>query len=405
MDPIVLACLITAGITAVVSAILTWFVASNRSSRTIAQLRATWTADEVALRVELARAEEAAAGLQAQLTQQQDRQRSDAERQREEQQVLRMLAPVQETLRAMQAKVSELEQQRSQQYGAIAEQLQQTRLAGEQVRVTADSLAAALRNNSTRGAWGEAQLRNIVEAAGLTHRVDFDLQSSVTTDRGTGRPDMTVHIPGGKSIAVDAKVPFDAYLEASAISASGNASDQARRTALLTQHVRAVRGHIDALAQRGYWHGLEASPELVIAFIPSESLLSAALEADPSLLEYAFRKGVALSSPVSFFTVLKAVAFTWQQEVLTDDAKRLFDLSRTLYQRIATLGEHAEGLRRSLERTVEQYNRFASSLETRVLVTARQLNQLDESKVLGEVPPITASPRGVTAAELFVDDE
>lgn len=400
MEPLLLACLITGAATAVLTALITWLLARRRTDLTLADA----SAQLQDLRVDLARAEAEASSLQAQLTLQQEQRRADAERQREEAQVLRALAPVQETLQAMQAKVSELEQQRSQQYGAIAEQLQATRLAGEQVRMTADTLAAALRNNSTRGAWGEAQLRNIVEAAGLTHRVDFDLQSNIATERGTGRPDMTVHIPGGKSIAVDAKVPFDAYLEASAITAGADAAEQARRTHLLAKHVKAVRGHIDALAQRSYWHGLDASPEFVIAFIPSESLLSAALEADPSLLEYAFRKGVALSSPVSFFTVLKAVAYTWQQDLLTDDAKRLFDLSRLLYQRLATLGEHADGLRRSIERTVEQYNRFASSLETRVLVTARQLNQLDESKVLGEMPPITTAPRGLTAAELIEPD-
>lgn len=333
-----------------------------------------------------------------------DRQREDAraqvERDQRESRVLQALTPVQESLRTMQQKVSDLEAQRSAQYGAIAEQLNQSRISGEQIRATTESLASALRNNGTRGVWGEAQLRNVVEAAGLTNRVDFDLQSSITTDAGRGRPDMIVRLPGGKSIAVDAKVPFDAYLEANAIPMTAPDVDLARRSALLAKHVKAVRAHIDALASKTYWEGLDASPEFVVAFIPSESLLSSALEADSSLLDYSFRKRVALASPVNLWAVLKTVALTWQQDVLTDDASRLFALSQTLYERIKAMAGHADAMRAAIERTVRSYNDFAGSLETRVLVTARQINRLDESKILGEATLIESSPRSLTAPEL-----
>ena len=300
----------------------------------------------------------------------------------------------------MQHKVTELETQRSQQYGAIAEQLKQTQLSGEQIRVTTESLASALRSNSTRGVWGETQLRNVVQAAGLIERVDFDVQHSISSDAGAGRPDMVIHLPGGKNIAVDAKVPFTAYLEASQISVTAAGEEGARREALIRQHVKALRSHIDTLASKAYWAGLQASPELVIAFIPSESLVSSAMEADPSIMDYAFSKRVALASPVTLWSVLKTVAFSWQQDVLTDQAKTLFDLSKELYGRLATLSEHADKLRRSIDSTVNSYNQFANSLETRVLVTARKLSALDESKVIGTSTTVESSAKQLTAVEL-----
>jgi len=333
-----------------------------------------------------------------------DRQRSDAqaqaEREQRESKVLQALTPVQESLRTMQHKVTELETQRSQQYGQIAEQLKQTQASGEQIRMTTESLASALRSNSTRGVWGETQLRNVVQAAGLIERVDFDVQHSISSDAGAGRPDMVIHLPGGKNIAVDAKVPFTAYLEASQIPVTATGEEGAKREALIKQHVKVLRGHIDTLASKAYWAGLDASPELVIAFIPSESLVSSALEADPGIMDYAFGKRVALASPVTLWSVLKTVAFSWQQDVLTDQAKTLFDLSKELYQRLATLSEHADKLRRSIDSTVASYNQFANSLETRVLVTARKLNALDESKVIGTAVTIETAPKQLTAVEM-----
>jgi DNA recombination protein RmuC len=226
------------------------------------------------------------------------------------------------------------------------------------------------------------------------------VQSSIHSDSGAGRPDMVVHLPGGKSIALDAKVPFNAYLEASQIPATATGADAARREALLKQHVKAVRDHITTLGSKTYWAGLDASPELVIAFIPSESLVSSAMEADPSIMEFAFSKRVALASPVTLWSVLKTVAFSWQQDVLTQDAKVLFDLSRELYSRLSTTASHIEKLGRSIERTVKDYNGFVGSLERQVLPTARKLNALDESKVIGVLDGIEEAPRELTAFEL-----
>jgi len=335
-----------------------------------------------------------------------DRYRSDArvqaDREQRESRVLQALTPVQEVLRTMQQTVTDLEAQRSVQHGQLSEQLKNATESEERLRSTAESLASALRSNSTRGVWGETQLRNVVQAAGLIERVDFDVQSSIVSDAGAGRPDMVIHLPGGKNIAVDAKVPFAAFLEASAIAATATGDEGARREAFLKQHVRAVRAHIDALSSKAYWAGLDASPELVIAFIPSESLVSSAMEADPGIMDYAFSKRVALASPVTLWSVLKTVAFSWQQDVLTDQAKNLFDLGKELYSRLSTLSDHADKLRRSIDATVTSYNQFATSLESRVLVTARKLNALDESKVIGEATTIDAQPRHLTALELQV---
>jgi len=245
----------------------------------------------------------------------------------------------------------------------------------------------------------EASLRRLVEAAGLTHRVDFDLQVTARSDDGVRRPDLVVRLPEGKCIAVDAKVPLAAFIEASEIPAGATGAEAARRDALLQDHVKAVRAHIDALSAKGYWTDLD-SPEFVVAFLPSEALLSAALAADPALLDYSFGKRVALASPVNLWAVLKTVAYTWNQQRLTDDAHRLFKLSETLYTRFGTLADRAESLRTSLERTVRAYNEFAGTLENRVLVTARQLKSLDEGRILGQAKPVETTPRMLTAAEL-----
>ena len=386
-------------------------VLEARHAAVVADVRAQEAAARGEVQVRLAAAQASLESIQQQLvdTQEQyraliDRQRTDAqaqaEREQRESKVLQALTPVQESLRTMQAKVTELEAQRATQHGELAQQLKSATESEERLRSTAESLASALRSNSTRGVWGETQLRNVVQAAGLIERVDFDVQSTINSDAGAGRPDMVIHLPGGKNIAVDAKVPFTAFLEANQIPATATGEEGARREALIKQHVKVMRGHIDTLASKAYWAGLQASPELVIAFIPSESLVSSALEADPGIMDYAFGKRVALASPVTLWSVLKTVAFSWQQDVLTDQAKVLFDLGKELYSRLATLSEHADKLRRSIDATVNSYNQFANSLETRVLVTARKLNALDESKVIGEAVTIEQSPKQLTAVEM-----
>lgn len=391
-------------------------VVEARHAQVVAELRTQEATARAEIASQLAAAEASIGGLQSQLASTQEQYRDLMERARAEakeretstaaeSKVLQALAPVRETLAGMQAKVTELETQRSQQHGELSQQLKSATESEERLRATAESLASALRNNATRGVWGETQLRTLVESAGLLNRVDFSVQSTISAESGSRRPDMVVNLPGGKSIAVDAKVPYNSYIEASAIPATSTPEQEAARTALLVKHAKQVKAHVDALASKTYWTGLDASPEFTVAFIPNEPLLAAALAQDPTLLEYAFAKRIALASPVSFWAVLKTVAFTWQQDVLTEDAKALFDLGKELYSRLATLSDHADKLRRSIESTVTSYNQFASSLEQRVLVTARKLDNLDESKVIGTLSQIDQAPKRLTQDEFAVLDE
>lgn len=404
----------------VLGGVVGFVVARARRSDAIAGadpalLAAQHSADLAAVRAQLgsdlAAAQATLAGLREQLGAAQEQYRELLERQRleaaartqaeqAESKVLQALAPVKETLSTMQQKVTELEQQRSQQHGELAQQLKSAVESEERLRTTAESLASALKNNATRGVWGETQLRSVVEAAGMLQHVNFDVQSSIKVDSRVARPDMVVHLPGGKSIAVDAKVPFNSYLEAAAIPVTATDAELAKREALLKQHVKAVRDHITALGSRSYWDGLESSPEMVVAFIPSESLLSAALEVDPSIMEFAFSKHVALSSPVTLFSVLKAVAVSWRHETVTQEARALFDVSRELYQRLTTLATHVDKLGRSIERSVKDYNSFVGSFERQVLPSARKLSQLDSSKVLPKLEEIDEPTRELTASDL-----
>lgn len=344
-----------------------------------------------------------------------ERAEAEGEQKREEQaktlaeqsKVLSALAPVQKNLDALQQKVTQIEEGRRHEMGALGEQLkglgeQQTRLDKE-----TSSLSAALRNNKVRGAWGEAQLKNIVESAGLIEHVDFDTQVVVADSQGRiQRPDMVVHLPGGKTIPIDAKVPYADYQRACEIPDTAVPEELDRRNDLLRAHARALREHVKALSEKEYWSSFDTAPDFVVAFIPNEALLQAALETDPSLMDDAFARKVALTSPVTLWAVLKSVAYAWQQQSLTDDAKVLFDLSRELYERLATLGGVATKLASAITRTVGAYNQFAASLESRVLVTARKLQKVDQSKVIEPIDIIDSDKgnlRELTAPEMQVD--
>ncbi|MDQ4213956.1 DNA recombination protein RmuC [Microbacterium capsulatum] len=384
MEPIAL---LIAVLAAVVGLALGWYLGRTRGA------------------TELARAEAALAAAQEDRDRQNDlyrdavehsrrEQHEAAERARQESAVLQALAPVRESLHRMQQTVTVLERERQEQFGLLSEQLRRSEENGEALRSTTESLAGALRSTSARGVWGETQLRRVVEAAGLTRHVDFDLQTTIRSDAGQGRPDMVIRLAGGASIAVDAKAPLDAFLAAGAL----GSEDPQRRT-LMQQHVKAVRAHVDALAKKAYWSGLDVSPEFVICFLPSESLLSAALDEDPALLDYAFGKRVALATPVNLWAVLKTVAYTWKQQELSAEAAVLLDLGTQLYDRLGVLAGHADDLRKALERTVDSYNRFAGSLESRVLVTARRFPGVD-AHALTAPATVTQSPRRFTAEEL-----
>ncbi|BCW67861.1 hypothetical protein NicSoilB4_26240 [Arthrobacter sp. NicSoilB4] len=321
--------------------------------------------------------------------------------------VLRALAPVAEKLTAVQQQVSLLERDRLEQYGQLAQQLQEARLSDEQLLRSTHALESALRSNSARGQWGEVQLRRVVEAAGMLRHVDFHEQVHSGQQHGAAeasvRPDLVVQLPGEKQLVVDAKVPLTAYLAAQELGTSAGGQQHAQalagQHAQLLAHAKALKAHVDALSSKKYWDIPGNSPELVVCFLPAESILAAALSADPTLLDYALSRNVVLASPSTLLAVLKSVAFTWRQDVLTDSARELFELAHQLYERMGTLGENVTKLGASLKTSVDRYNSMVGTLEARVLPTARKLNALDAAG-LTTPAAVEVTPRSVAAPEL-----
>ncbi len=324
----------------------------------------------------------------------------------QDQNVLQALAPLNDQLRTVGRHVTQLERDRSEQFGAVSQALDAARSTDAQLLEATGSLSSSLRSTTVRGAWGEMQLRRVVEAAGMLRHVDFTEQDSRTTDRGVQRPDMIVKLPGGQSIVVDAKAPMNSYLDSQAVLADGSPENEQRRAQLLKAHSKALRAHVDALATKQYWTGNDGSPELVMCFVPVESALAAALDTDAALLEHASRNNVALVSPVSLMASLKAVAFSWRQATLTDNARELYRLSRELYDRMGSVGKHLSDMGGSLRRSVDGYNKLVGSLETRVLPSARKIAALDptDNDSTGlETKPVETMPRAVTATEFVLD--
>ena len=308
--------------------------------------------------------------------------------------VLRALAPVRSQLEQVGARVESLEKQRAEQHAALAEQLRATALREQDLARSTASLEGALRSRSARGMWGEVELARVLEASGMMRHVDFSEQRTIgalvqrrgglgaaidsgSEAAGRSRPDVVVHLPGDGYLAVDAKAPMDSYLAATAVQCSGP-QDEERRSDLLAAHAKALRGHVDQLAARRYDRALGDSPELVVLFVPAEAVLSAALEADPALLEHALGHGVALTSPVSLLTLLRTCATAWARTAVNDDARELLELGRTLYERLGTVAGHLDALGGALRRSVTAYNKAVGSMENRLLVTARSLETLGE---------------------------
>ena len=374
--------------------------------------------DAVSSRLSEVSAQFAAADAERRLLAAQNRELGEARTQ--DGSVLRALAPVAEKLTAVQQQVALLERDRVEQYGQLAQQLQEARLSDEQLIRSTHALESALRSNSARGQWGEVQLRRVVEASGMLRHVDFVEQVHSAGGDSSVRPDLVVQLPGEKQLVVDAKVPLSSYLEAQELGAAQDlrptqvtdarqtgplsGSDRRNQQALLAAHAKALRAHVDSLSSKKYWDIPGNSPELVICFIPAESILAAALMADAGLLDHALSKNVVLASPSTLLAVLKSVAFTWRQDVLTDSARELFELARQLYDRMGTLGENVTKLGSSLKSSVDRYNAMVGTLEARVLPTARKLNSLEESG-LAAPPVVEVTPRALAAPELQSDDE
>lgn len=333
--------------------------------------------DAAALREQIGSAEARANRLLEENTALVERSRSDAD-------VMRALSPINKQLDLVNDHVRKLEAQTTSQHAEVVTQLRRDAQVSLELSETTASLNGALRSTTARGHWGEVQLRRIIEAAGMLEHVDFDLQVSSARFSGGNatklRPDAIIHLPGDGHLAIDAKVPMDSYLLAMEIQADDPASSK-ERAELLARHAKMLRGHVDALVKRNYAADFPDSPQLTILFLPSESLLAEATQADPTLLDYALNTGIVLSSPSSLLALLRAVASVWSSSAASSEAREVVKLGRELVDRIRVFVNHLDKLGKSLGTSVNHYNKAISSLETRLLTKVREFESLDANKL------------------------
>lgn len=302
-------------------------------------------------------------------------------------------AVVRESLERLHDQMRDLEHARASWQGQLHEQVSDMRRSTDSLRRETLALSTALRKPQVRGRWGELHLRRAVELAGLVDRCDFSEQ--VRLDDGALRPDLVVHLAGGRSVVVDAKVPLDAHLDALAT------DDEQERAAHLQRHARQLRTHVDRLGSKSYWAALDATPEFVVLFVPAEACLSAALDAAPDLLEHAASRQVVLASPTTLIALLRTVAHGWTQAALSEEAARIHRLGRELHGRLVRFGTHLDKVGRGLNAAVTGYNAAVGSYESRVLVQARRFGEV------GLTEEELERPRAVTlrAVSAGTDDE
>jgi DNA recombination protein RmuC len=290
--------------------------------------------------------------------------------------------PIADTLTKVDLRLTEAERDRVSAYARLTEQV-------AALGSTTITLSRALRTPAVRGRWGEMQLRRVVEISGMLQRCDFDEQPALSGDNGRLRPDLIVHLPGGKQIVVDAKTPLEAFLDAQ------DAADEDTRITRLQAHSRQVRDHMDKLGGKAYWEPLGDSPEMVVMFLPGETLFSAALQYDLGLIEHGLRQRVLLASPITLIALLTTVAHSWRQEALTENYREVARLGREFYERLATFADRLDDVRKRLDGAVQAYNEAAGSFESRVLVSARRLKELKvtTAEELPPAEPIDTVPR------------
>ncbi|MFI5956427.1 DNA recombination protein RmuC [Cryptosporangium sp. NPDC051539] len=356
-----------------------WFAAMARSATETAALRATVDVSKAGE----ARLEQALRAVSAEAID-----RNNAA-------FTQLVGPIRESIANVEHTVVELEKDRAVAHAALREQVNAMQQTGEKLRVETGQLVSALKAPQVRGRWGEHQLRRIVEVAGMVEHCDFVEQAVSNTEDGLLRPDLVVTLAGGKSVVVDAKVPFAAYLEAM------EARDEQARNARMEAHARHLRTHVDQLSGKAYWQRFEPTPEFVVLFVPADTFLDAALQREPNLLEHAFARNIVVATPSTLVALLRTIAYTWRQEALAENAAAVHALGRDLYQRLSTMGGHVDKLGTALSAAVARYNDAVGSLEARVLVTARRFTDLQVATSDIEPPrQVEAVPRALQAPEL-----
>lgn len=358
---------------------------------------------------EVASAREQAASAQARAERLLEENESLIERSKSDADVLRALGPINKQIDLVSDHVRRLESKTASQHSEVVTQLRKDAQVSVELAETTSSLKAALRTTTARGRWGEVQLRRVIEAAGMLEHVDVDFQvgsAKFADGKETRlRPDAIIHLPGNGHIAIDAKVPMDAYLLGMEISAD-DLESATERSELLARHAKAVRGHVDALVKRDYSKDFPDSPQLTIMFLPSESLLAEATQSDPTLLDHAFTNGIALASPVTLLAILRAVASVWSSSAASAEAREVVKLGRELVGRIRVFAGHLDRLGKSLGLSINHYNKAVSSLESRLLSKVKEFDSLEASEldVPTQVSPDAAQVREMRAPELTLEN-